>query len=211
MNKDSSNRKRVRPLRARFKEAVAEGILDAAEQVISERGLARASMSEIASAAGVAVGTVYNYFPDRDGLVSALFRSRRARLVPAIAALARGRQDEAFEPRLRGLLRDVFELLEQHRRFLRVAIETYASRTPPSPPPHSVLDQLVAALGNVFTAGADEGRLPTGHGERLARLAAGAMRGLLHHQLERGGPFAPEAGFLADVLLAGAPGVTAAP
>jgi AcrR family transcriptional regulator len=210
MNRNSSTRKRVRPLRTRFKEAVAEGILDAAEQVIAERGLARAAMGEIASAAGVAVGTVYNYFPDRDGLVRALFRSRRARLVPAIAALAGARQGESFEPRLRGLLRDLFELFDQHRRFLRVVIETDASR-PPSSTTHTVLDQLLAVLGQVFAAGAAEGRLPSGHDERLARVAAGALRGLVFHQLERGGAFAGEAGFLADVLLAGAPGVAAAP
>jgi len=209
MNPSSSSRKRVRPLRARLKEAASEAILNAAEEVIAERGVERASMGEIATRAGVAVGTVYNYFPDRDGLVRALFRSRRARIVPGIAAAAAARRDQPFEPRLRGLLADLFALFEQHRRFLRVVMETDDRRPVTTASQNTVLSQLLGDLRQVFEAGEAEGRLSSGQHDRLARLAAGAMRGLLFHQLERGGSLEGEAAFLADVLLSGAPGLAA--
>jgi AcrR family transcriptional regulator len=50
---------------------VAAAIVEAAAAVLAERGDA-ASMSDVASAAGVARATVYRYFPNRDALLEAL-------------------------------------------------------------------------------------------------------------------------------------------
>ena len=53
-----------------LRERVAAAIVDAAAAVFAERG--DASMSEVASAAGVARGTVYRYFQGREALLEAL-------------------------------------------------------------------------------------------------------------------------------------------
>src|SRR5258708_31841270 len=53
------------------------------------------------SHAGVAVGTLYNYFPDRDALLVALFQMRRAQLIPQIEALAEAARTLPFDRRLR--------------------------------------------------------------------------------------------------------------
>jgi AcrR family transcriptional regulator len=50
-----------------------ETILDAARTVFAERGYHRTTIKDIASQAGVADGTVYNYFENKDALLSALF------------------------------------------------------------------------------------------------------------------------------------------
>ena len=47
-------------------------ILDAAAEVIGRRGFARTSVRDIAARAGVADGTIYNYFRDKDDLLSGL-------------------------------------------------------------------------------------------------------------------------------------------
>jgi AcrR family transcriptional regulator len=47
-------------------------ILDAAADVFSERGFNRASIRDIATAAGVADGTIYNVFENKDALLLAL-------------------------------------------------------------------------------------------------------------------------------------------
>jgi TetR/AcrR family transcriptional regulator, transcriptional repressor for nem operon len=49
-----------------------EQILDAAEQVLVERGLATATMAEVAEAAAVAKGTVYLYFESKAELLAGL-------------------------------------------------------------------------------------------------------------------------------------------
>jgi TetR/AcrR family transcriptional regulator, transcriptional repressor for nem operon len=59
-----------------------EQILDAAEQVLVERGLATATMAEVAEAAAVAKGTVYLYFESKAELLAGL----RARYFERFAA-----------------------------------------------------------------------------------------------------------------------------
>jgi AcrR family transcriptional regulator len=51
-------------------------LLDAADQIIRERGVARATTKEIAKAAGVAEGTLYKHFERKEDLFLALFRQR---------------------------------------------------------------------------------------------------------------------------------------
>jgi AcrR family transcriptional regulator len=50
-----------------------ESLLDAARTVFAERGYHRTTIKDIAAQAGVADGTVYNYFENKDALLSALF------------------------------------------------------------------------------------------------------------------------------------------
>jgi AcrR family transcriptional regulator len=68
-----------RPLR-RDAERNRQRILAAAADVFRERGL-DATLDEVARAAGVGVGTVYRRFPDKESLVTELFRDRIDSLV----------------------------------------------------------------------------------------------------------------------------------
>src|SRR5207244_13504998 len=52
-----------------------QSIQDAAMRVIARKGMAAATMQEIADEAGVAKGTIYLYFRDRDDLVEKAFES----------------------------------------------------------------------------------------------------------------------------------------
>jgi AcrR family transcriptional regulator len=61
-------------------DAVRDHILDAAHRVIVRDGLAQASTRAIADEAGVAIGTLYNYFEARQQLVAETML-RRARLL----------------------------------------------------------------------------------------------------------------------------------
>src|SRR6185312_13222900 len=55
-------RARVSPLRRKLRTKVVATILDAAEQVALEAGLGGMTIGAVAERAGVAVGTLYNYF-----------------------------------------------------------------------------------------------------------------------------------------------------
>src|SRR5262245_13233725 len=108
-------------LRTQLRETVATAILEAAEELIATNGLQAAPLLQIATRAGVAVGTLYNYFADRDALISALFEMRRATLRPQLRAAVTAGVGLAFEPRLRGFVHDVFAAIEAHRTFVKVA------------------------------------------------------------------------------------------
>lgn len=49
-----------------------EEILAASRKIVREKGLAAISMRSVASEAGVATGTLYHYFPDKDALMLAV-------------------------------------------------------------------------------------------------------------------------------------------
>ncbi len=98
-------------------------ILAAAEEVFAADGIGRAKMESIASQAGVAVGTLYNYFEDREALLASLVGERRAELLRKLdAAIAAGRR-EPFEEALLAFLRTLFSHWTDHRELLRVILQ----------------------------------------------------------------------------------------
>jgi AcrR family transcriptional regulator len=50
-----------------------DDILSAAEQLIANKGVSAMKMTELAVAAGVPIGSVYQYFPEKAAIVTALF------------------------------------------------------------------------------------------------------------------------------------------
>lgn len=60
--------RRKRPVQARSKQTVAD-ILDATAQVLVEHGYHGATTNHIAKRAGVSVGSLYQYFPNKEALV----------------------------------------------------------------------------------------------------------------------------------------------
>lgn len=71
MASESRTRPRKRPLQRRSRETVRV-ILDAAAQVFERHGHAAGTTNRIAARAGVSVGSVYEYFPNKDAIVVAL-------------------------------------------------------------------------------------------------------------------------------------------
>ena len=69
---ESDHRKPRKPVQARSQKT-REKILRAAERLFGEKGLHSVNSKEIAAEAGVAVGTFYNYFPDKQDLFLEVF------------------------------------------------------------------------------------------------------------------------------------------
>ena len=59
------------PVQARARTTV-DIILRACAQVLAEEGYARTSTNRVAAVAGVSVGSIYQYFPNKDALVLAV-------------------------------------------------------------------------------------------------------------------------------------------
>ncbi len=71
MGRDSRVGPRKRPTQRRSRETV-DAILDGAAQVFERSGYAAGTTNRIAERAGVSVGSVYEYFPNKDAIVVAL-------------------------------------------------------------------------------------------------------------------------------------------
>jgi AcrR family transcriptional regulator len=73
-------------LRDRQKQERERRIVKAAERLFARKGYAEVAMENVAARAGLAVGTIYNYFPSKSALLSAIVRRETESL------LARGRK-----------------------------------------------------------------------------------------------------------------------
>ena len=72
-----SSRKQPRQQRSA---ALVSAVLDAAVQVLTREGAARFTTARVAERAGVSIGSLYQYFPDKDAVMLALLaRERRVR------------------------------------------------------------------------------------------------------------------------------------
>ena len=87
MNRRSPDERQPQSLRARLRETTAQAILFAAEEVFADEGLHAAHMGDIAAQAGVAVGTLYNHFADREALLAGLLEARRELIAEIDGAL----------------------------------------------------------------------------------------------------------------------------
>jgi AcrR family transcriptional regulator len=66
---------------------MVEVILEATARVLGERGYAGTNTNVVAERAGVSVGSVYQYFPNKDSLVTALHERHAAQMYAAIDAV----------------------------------------------------------------------------------------------------------------------------
>jgi AcrR family transcriptional regulator len=95
-----------------------QSIQDATMRVIARKGMAAATMQEIAEEAGVAKGTIYLYFRDRDELVEKTFESAISQLHKRVdVAMAAG---VPFDEKLRSMLGAVISFFGEHREFFRL-------------------------------------------------------------------------------------------
>ncbi|WP_250300105.1 TetR family transcriptional regulator [Streptomyces sp. A 4/2] len=70
-------------------------ILDAAEELATEKDLDRVQMHEVAKRAGVAIGTLYRYFPSKIHLFVGVMAHQVDRMSEGIARRPRGKADAA--------------------------------------------------------------------------------------------------------------------
>lgn len=99
----SSVEPRKRPRQARSR-ALYNRVLDEAARIFDERGYHATTTNDVAEAAGVSVGSLYQYFPNKDALLVALAERHLDEVRPLLTALS---------DRLRSQLPDVEELCRE--------------------------------------------------------------------------------------------------
>ena len=128
--------------RAAAAAATRRRIVDATRELHTEQGIAATSWDQIATRAGVGVGTVYRHFPTLDELVPACGEiSMEVVALPAAGSAAALFEDVSAPPaRIARLVREVFAIYERGAPELRVV-----RREPEAHP-------SVAALGETLEA-----------------------------------------------------------
>ena len=142
-------------------------IVDAARDVLGESG-AEASMEEIASRAGVGIGTVYRRFAGKDALIDELVRLAMAEVTAAAdRALARpdGRGLEEF-------LRAIGQSFADHARYANLLLER--------PVDPAATQHLRDAVGELTTRATNAGTVGPGVTQADIMALIRGMRGLVH-------------------------------
>src|SRR5438128_8696540 len=116
-------------LRETRRQETRKTLLSAAEELLAERGLSEARVEDIAEKAGVSVGTIYNYFSDRDELLQELLATRREELEQRLADVFAATRGRSFGAQVEELVRAVFAHFDEHRAFLQVALEIEHQRS----------------------------------------------------------------------------------
>ena len=165
----------------------ATAILDALLAVVDQQGLDRATVREVASTAGISIGTVQHYFPTKDAMLTAAFAEVVRRIRARIEGTLAGSDD--VRANLSAVLRELLPLDERRRTEARIQI-AFAARAARSPAladlQREVLTDVHQALTTAFALICDDE--PDAPRCRLAAHAALALTdGLALHAVSATG------------------------
>lgn len=153
-------------------------ILEAALAVFRERGFERATMREIATAAGVAVGAAYYYFESKDAIVMAFYERSQGEMRPQIEALLE--RSKTLESRLRAVISTKFECFGPNRKLLGALSAHSDPEHPLSPFSKETSEIREQDIGFFARAVADSGvKLPPSIEPYLPRLLWMYQMGLI--------------------------------
>lgn len=101
-------------------------ILDKALKLFTERGFHNVSMQQIADASEFAVGTLYNFFENKESLFDELMRMCEERIIEALVVILDAPGTEV--DRLTRYIRYTPDMLEEHAPFIKLFVSELGTR-----------------------------------------------------------------------------------
>ena len=175
-----------RPLRERVKQVTREAILQAGEAVFAERGFGGARMEDIAERAGVAVGTLYNYFDDRRAILDAVLEASAKDLAARLSAELLP-TSAPFREQLERLLTIVTEQVDAHFRIhaLLFEEEIESGRGGVGKKKRLMLSAFYNAASALLARAVESGALRAEDQDVYPSLLSGMVRGVFMRKLLR--------------------------
>ena len=189
---------RKRPVQSRSRFTVDQ-ILEAAARVFGERGYSGATTNHIAERAGVSIGSLYQYFPNKDTILVAL----HARHMESASEVMHRMIEEALSE----------EKVPEHllRRFVRRVIEMHASepalyhvllyegpRTPElAEKLHAIEDGMARAVERAL---AERGGISPTHARHAAYLVVHVVENMAHEYVIHPPPDMPVDVFVEELV-----------
>ncbi len=180
-------------------EARYEHILDCALEVFGTKGFHSASIADICARAGIARGTLYQYFHDKRDVLVALGKRIVERVVEGIAAWPPyapppGPPDEAYgialtEARCRAILDVVFDSEHSSRLILRVARTVDGAVEDAL---RCIEETVLSAIERDLRAALADGRIRPCDPALVARFLVGGIEHIVLAALDSGQPIERE-------------------
>jgi len=189
---------RKRPVQERSRLTVGQ-ILEAAARVFAERGFAGATTNRIAERAGVSIGSLYQYFPNKDTILVAL----HAQHMDSASAVLKAMMEEALlekEPPEELLRRFVRRIIEMHASepALHHVLLYQGPRTPElSQRLHAVEDGMAQAVERML---AEAGGISRTHARHAAYLVVHVVENIVHEYVVHPPPDMPTPVFVEELV-----------
>jgi AcrR family transcriptional regulator len=172
---------RKTPVQARSTVTV-EAISEATIQVLLSHGAERLTTTRVADRAGVSVGTLYQYFPNKQSLLYAVFEEHLEKVASAVEAAC----DQACHQPLESMIRQVVEAFVD-AKMERMDISVALYRVSADVGGHELMDKIRQRFRNAIAAmlqtATDRDSLP----DKFAiDLMLAAMSGAMRSALEAG-------------------------
>lgn len=143
-------------------------ILDASLRLFSERGFARTTVRDIATAAGITDAAIYYHFQSKRDLLEALVEERG--FVAGLQQLERVAADLPLQETLLWMARGAVNIMDENRDFLRLIImEGLGGDESALEQYHRLVDLWESALTAVLQRYTEKGELPRDAPEAMAR------------------------------------------
>ena len=156
-----------------------EEILAAAEKVFAANGFHGAAMSEIASAAGFAVGSLYRFFPGKEELYTAMVSEKLAGFYTALEESVR--RSRTLHDKVEVLIRETFRFVDRNAKFCMMLMRREGLALPEG---NRILqDRMVTEYQRQvsFIAGIFEEAIRAGVVKPCeTRSVASALKGIIH-------------------------------
>jgi len=170
--------KRRIPRQGRAEETVA-AILEASAQLLEAGGLAAFTTNAVAERAGVSIGTLYQYFADKQALLRALAEREMRATIGAVTTALRGDPQASLEARVRAMVRALINAFSGRQRARKAVVQAVLLQG-------SAIEMLAPIAAFMATQAEEPAGLPRlGPEQRfvLSRALMGAIRaGVLEEQ-----------------------------
>lgn len=167
-------------------------ILDAAVRVFAREGFDRAQISAIAAEAGIGTGSVYLYFPSKEGILDGIFERLWSRVLEAQQEVS----IDSPRGRLESHLRVLFDALSHDRDMVAIYLrESHRNASRPEAPGNLEREAALALGEDIYRAGVASGCFRGGLPIGLARsFVFGGIRSALAWWLDPGESLRCESG-----------------
>ena len=175
-----------RSVREESRAVYRQAILEAAIRIFGRLGFSAAKIADIAAEAGVATGTLYNYFSSKEDIFLSILDAGRERLGAELELRA---TIEDPLTRMRELVRTMFEFLEENGALFTIYMQVGGNpiqlRRDPNSPDEAVRQFVLSQFTAALIEAGDRIRqdYPI---ETLATALGGFINGALLDWIERG-------------------------
>jgi len=175
---DAPMRKQPRQARSR---TTVEAIVQAGARILGRRGWAGFTTNAVAEAAGVSIGSLYQYFPDKHALIDAI---RRQHLADCLAAVRRPADGRSLQQFVEDLVDEMIAVHSGHPGLHQVLLDE-VSAAEGRRDPHSAFEREYLGCHARAVAHFRGGEEPAADAV-AGTLVSDVLDGVIHNAVRRG-------------------------